>query len=232
MRTITRPCMILVSALIFIAMTGGHGARAQAADTGTQASRSGYSAAEAVGQNTQILSGTLTGSLVVKLSPRGAVAAGAQWRRAGTTAWIDSDTTETNVPAGYYNLDFKDVAGYYRPSISAIITENNTTKVYAPYTVYTGSLCVTIGPMLAQRAGAKWRRVGTTSWFYSGNTETYLPIGDCQVEFLPLGDVWITPTTQTATIKHMETSQVQARYGRDASGKSAYLDWSTYLGRE
>ena len=64
----------------------------------------------------------------------------------------------------------------------------------------TGSLRVVIQPQAAADAGAQWRRVGTTTWFDSGYTETNVPIGQYTIEFKavpgwkPLENIIVTVT--------------------------------------
>ena len=52
-----------------------------------------------------------TGSLQVTISPQGAIDAGAQWRRVGTSTWQNSGTTETGIPVGQHTVEFSDVVG-------------------------------------------------------------------------------------------------------------------------
>ncbi len=66
------------------------------------------------GQTTNV-TGTYTqqlGSLTVAVGPQGAVDAGAKWRRVDTLTWLDSGSTETDVPVGPYDVEFKIVAGW------------------------------------------------------------------------------------------------------------------------
>lgn len=48
-------------------------------------------------------------SLRLVIQPEEAVAEGGLWRRAGTTAWLESGDTETGLPSGVYRIEFKDV---------------------------------------------------------------------------------------------------------------------------
>ena len=61
------------------------------------------------------------GSLVFYMEPQGAVNAGAQWRRKGTSIWYDSGFTETKVPVGTYTIEFKVVPGW-RPEETITVT--------------------------------------------------------------------------------------------------------------
>ncbi len=57
-----------------------------------------------------------TGSLRVTISPQEAVQAGARWRIAGTSTWRSSGETVSQIPAGSYTVEFRDVPGWDRPS--------------------------------------------------------------------------------------------------------------------
>jgi hypothetical protein len=81
------------------------------------------------------------GSLQVMLEPA-AVAGGTvpvaqrgQWRRVGQTAWRDSGTTETNVPAVSQLIEFKDaIAGYDAPTVRQVkILSNEISTVSSRY---------------------------------------------------------------------------------------------------
>jgi hypothetical protein len=56
------------------------------------------------------------GSLRVTISPQAAIDAGAQWRRAGTSSWLNSGDTETNVPAGSCSIEFNQIADWDAPT--------------------------------------------------------------------------------------------------------------------
>lgn len=74
------------------------------------------------------------GSLIVTIEPAGAVAAGAQWRRTGSTIWLNSGSTETNIPAGSYTVEFKEVTGFVKPaSIAVTILPDQIVNAAAAY---------------------------------------------------------------------------------------------------
>jgi hypothetical protein len=56
------------------------------------------------------------GSLCVTIVPQAAIDAGAQWRRAGTSSWLNSGDTETNVPAGSCSIEFNQIADWDSPT--------------------------------------------------------------------------------------------------------------------
>ena len=152
------------------------------------------------------------GSLQVTITPSEAVAAGARWRRVGTTAWFDSATTETAIPIGAYSVEFKSLASWNTPiNQDVIILEGQTALAFGGYAIGTGNLQVTLTPPAVVAAGARWRRVGTTPWLLSGIVEPNLPIGSCTIEFLaPAG--WLTPPNQPATVTFNQTAAVSCAF--------------------
>ncbi len=52
------------------------------------------------------------GSLRILIEPSAARAAGAQWRRAGTTVWRNSGDVEARVPVGNHSIQFRSVRGW------------------------------------------------------------------------------------------------------------------------
>ena len=76
------------------------------------------------------------GTLVVNITPSGAVTAGAQWRLEGETAWRDSGDS---VPVGTtkLNIEYKEVAGYVAPTSAALTsvtaTAGQTSTIAALY---------------------------------------------------------------------------------------------------
>lgn len=94
---------------------------------------SGYKIASVVGCGGSLSGGTYTtgaitgdcsieaeftlkiGSLRMTMSPAEAVAAGAKWRRTGSSAWLDNNATESNLPAANYIVEFKEITGWCKP---------------------------------------------------------------------------------------------------------------------
>ncbi len=70
-----------------------------------------------------------------------------------------------------------------------------------------GSLRVTIRPQGAVDAGARWRRVGTTTWFNSGDTENGIDLGAHTIEFLDV-EGWNTPDDQEITIANQTANAI------------------------
>lgn len=68
-----------------------------------------------------------TGTLKVTISPQGAIYAGAQWRRAGTTIWHNSNDIENNISVGLYKIEFKNVTGWGTPANKSVKIGNGQT---------------------------------------------------------------------------------------------------------
>ena len=153
------------------------------------------------------------GFLTATLTPPGAVAAGAQWRRAGTTQWLDSGATEEQVLPGAYTVEFKPVAGWTTPPSQPVsIAFNQLSATSGDYVLIpTGSLLVTIEPAGAVTDGARWRRVGTATWLESGVSETGIPVGTYNIEFKSVAN-WATPAQTSVTIVGGETASKTGTY--------------------
>jgi hypothetical protein len=152
------------------------------------------------------------GSLTVTISPAGAVSAGAQWRRSGTSPWFDSGATETDILVGDYSVEFKDVSGWNTPANQDVtIVKDTETTTSGTYVQQLGNLTVTIEPAGAVTAGAKWRRTGTATWLNSGTTESDLPVGEVTVEFRDV-PAYLTSADQAATISDSTTTEVTGTY--------------------
>ena len=153
-----------------------------------------------------------TGSLRVTIAPPQALTAGGQWRRVGTTPWLNSGFTETNIPTGNYSIEFKTVSGWVAPATKSVnIAQSQTSQVSGVYSPPPGALRVTLTPSGAVSAGAKWRRVGTIAWHDSATTETAVPIGSYAVEFKDTTG-WRKPANKNATISTGKTTQLSAAY--------------------
>lgn len=152
------------------------------------------------------------GALRVDLAPAQAVAAGAQWRRVGQTAWRDSGTTETGIEAGYQAIEFKTVAGWNAPDNAlAVIAADKTTTMTGVYQVPTAQLRVTLTPYNAATVGARWRLAGESAWRNSGETVSGITSSSVQVVFQPLAG-WDSPTTQTIPLTMSRTNLVTGAY--------------------
>ncbi|HPA45425.1 MAG TPA: kelch repeat-containing protein [bacterium] len=76
------------------------------------------------------------GALQVTLDPQGALDAGAQWRRGGTTEWHNSGDTEIGVPVGPQVLEFKRIIGWANPvNVNVMIQADQTVVTEGTYTI-------------------------------------------------------------------------------------------------
>lgn len=147
------------------------------------------------------LSATYTpkSTLTVTINPSQAAAAGGQWRRTGTTTWYNSGATESNLVAGTYDIEFKDLTDYNSPAdVEVTLSESENGTASGTYTAKY-SLKVTLSPAGALTTGAKWRRTGTSTWLDSGDSESGLPDGPVTLEFRPAAG-YATPGNQTHTV--------------------------------
>ena len=85
-----------------------------------------------------------------------------------------------------------------------------------------GGLQVTISPSEAATAGGQWRRVGTTTWHNSGDTETNVPTGSQTVEFKDVTG-WSTPGNADVTIVDGETATAGGTYIRQTGSLQVTL---------
>jgi len=97
------------------------------------------SASIVTGQTTN-LTGTYVlrvGSLRVVIEPSEARSAGVQWRRVGSSTWLDSDYTEFGVPAGSQSVEYKPIEGWEAPSTATVvINEGEVAGVTGTYLTY------------------------------------------------------------------------------------------------
>jgi len=87
----------------------------------------------------KVAGASAVGSLQVTLTPAGAVAAGARWRRVTTSTWRNSGDTETDIPAGPWDIEFKDIYGWAPPEVHTVVVPPAGTAtdmgVYIPVTL-------------------------------------------------------------------------------------------------
>ena len=147
------------------------------------------------------------GSLSVGIESEAARTDGAQWRRVGETTWLDHGHTESSLPTGDYEVEFKEVSNWYTPINQTItVVKDQIATGTGTYLPHAGSLTITMSPSEATIDGAKWRRVGTSTWNDSGFTETDITVGTYTVEFNTLTD-WVSPATISVDItKDLETT--------------------------
>jgi hypothetical protein len=127
-----------------------------------------------------------------------------QWRRVGTTTWLNGGSTETGIPVGAYTVEFKSMTGWTTPSSVAVTISNGATATASgTYVQQVGSLRVT--------TDGQWRRVGTATWLNGGSTETGIPVGAYTVEFKPVAGL-TTPSSVNVTISNGVIAAVSGTY--------------------
>ena len=157
------------------------------------------------------------GTLTVLIDPSGARDAGGKWRLTRDPllpqmAWRDSGHTEP-LASGSYEIEFKDIPGWSKPALIPVtIGSGSTLTETGVYTMLdTGTLAGMIEPAAARAAGARWRRVGTTTWLEGGYDEPYVPVGTHTVEFNTIAG-WTTPPNQSVPVMLNNVSEVQGTY--------------------
>lgn len=164
------------------------------------------------------------GSLRVAIGPPDAIVAGAQWRRAGTTAWGDSGNTEPEIPAGEYTVEFKPLEGWAEPFPQTVtVAGGQTTTLSVDYFREVGHLRVELQPPEIAQLGGRWRRAGTLLWGQSGDIERGIPTGEYQVEFAAV-PYWHTPSAMHVTITNNTTLSVTASYARQVGSLQVTIE--------
>jgi hypothetical protein len=189
---------------------------------GSQTSNFGYFTVNAPPANP-------TGSLVVNLSPAGAVSAGAQWQVDGGAYYVNGGVA-TALSPGSHTVSFKPVSGYTTPSSQTVtINANAQTTASGTYTVNappsTGSITVNITPSGAVSAGAQWR-VDNGSYLNNGDVAVGLSPGSHTVSLKSVSG-YNTPTNLVLSVVANQQITVNAIYAAIANcsySLSAYSD--------
>jgi len=109
--------------------------------------------------------------------------------------------------AGSSSSDWNQYYGYGRINAKKAVDE----------AARTGSLKVTITPQGAASAGARWRRVNTSTWRASGYTEMGIQVGMYEVEFNSVSG-WTKPDDMKVIINKSPVTSITAEYtGEPAS---------------
>ncbi|MCL5270095.1 MAG: hypothetical protein M1457_06005 [bacterium] len=167
------------------------------------------------------------GALTVNIMPSAAVAGGARWRRVGATEWHESGKVDEFFPTGERAIEFSDLTGWVKPASQTVsIAKDSTATLTAIYYLDIGALSVTIEPGEAA-AGARWRRVGTTTWLGSGGTEAGVLSGDWFVEFNDVAG-WDKPVARDCTIKFNQTTRLTVYYAPSALNAVDPRLWTLY----
>ncbi len=164
------------------------------------------------GQSTTVTVAYLqqAGTLIVLITPSGAVTAGAQWRL-DSGEWQSGGVTMPNIPVGPHTVSFKEVPGWNTPPQQQVsISNGQTTSLMGAYTQQFGSLTVVITPQTAATAGAQWK-LDDGEWRTSGFTLYNIPVGQHSVSFKDIAG-WDTPGAQQVSILISQTSTITGAY--------------------
>jgi hypothetical protein len=173
---------------------------------------------------------TPSGSLVVNLSPAGAVSAGAQWQVDGGVYYVNGGVA-TALSPGSHTVSFKPISGYTTPANQIVtINANAQTTASGTYTVNapspsTGSITVNITPSGAVSAGAQWR-VDNGSYLNNGDVAVGLSPGSHTVSLKSVSG-YNTPTNLVLSVVANQQITVNAIYAAIANcsySLSAYSD--------
>jgi sugar lactone lactonase YvrE len=158
----------------------------------------------------------LSGRLEVTLLPS---EANGQWRFAWESGWRASSAPATNLAAGNYPIEYRNLPGYLTISTNLLVAVagGQTTFVTNQYyptlnltgTTNTGALTVNIGPSLLTNSG--WRFLGGTSWRAAGSTATDLLPDLYFIEFQPVSG-YAKPANQAVQVPAGLTRVISANY--------------------
>ena len=157
-------------------------------DTGNNTIRKGVFTAYVPANRLPNTLSAMDGQLTVTLLPP---SAHGQWRFPWEFGWHNTGDTVTNLVAGNYPLEFRNVPGYLASSLQPVpVTGGGPTTVTNTYYPTasgddalgaTGSLTVFLGP--SPPLGAGWRFLGDTGPFLKTGFSTNLPPGTYLIEF-------------------------------------------------
>ena len=148
--------------------------------------------------------------LKVTISPSDAVSDGAQWRRQGTSTWMNSGDVESGIDGLDHTLEFKDLSKWTPPDnleITLVEGELNEYEISYDQT----SLTVNLEPSDAVNDGAKWRRQGTSTWYGSGEIEYGLQQKNHRIEFRNISK-WVRPSSFDVTLNLNSHNEYSATY--------------------
>ncbi|PKO16778.1 hypothetical protein CVU37_10530 [candidate division BRC1 bacterium HGW-BRC1-1] len=136
-----------------------------------------------------------------------------KWRRVGTTPWLDSGYVEMGIPNGDYLVEFRDLAGFNKPSQVGVTIGDPFLKIItAKYTnVLAGSLQVLMTPEEAVTDGAKWTAVGMNTWLDTQDVIAGVPAGLYEIVFLPVQG-YKAPLRKTVEVTPGGTTVISGNY--------------------
>jgi sugar lactone lactonase YvrE len=186
------------------------------ADSGNNTIRKGVFTAYGAANRVPYTPPGMNAHLVVTLLP---AEANGQWRFPWELGWHASGEGVSNLVAGNYPLEFRDVPGYlaFPPTLTAALSSGTTTEVTNQYyptfdpsgTTNAGVLGVNIGP--AVPSGAGWRFLGETTWRTPGSTAAELLPGTYFIEFVPVSG-YSKPASQAVQVSAGAMTAIWASY--------------------
>ena len=149
-----------------------------------------------------------TSSITVDIVPSQAVDAGARWRVIETATGSESDLKGSgelleNLNQGKHTIVFTDVEGWSPPSDQVVTLGTELVSATGSYTREIGSVLVTIEPVEAINAGARWRISNAefdSQFQSSGDPLVSVPTGEYTLQFQNIAG-WFTPSNQTISVK-------------------------------
>ena len=177
------------------------------------------------------ISGTSTpnSALEVTLLPSGI---GGQWRFGWETGWRDSGTIASNLVAGNYPIQFRNLPGYLavQTNFTAVVPPN-TSATYVTNQYYptlndesansVGTLTVTLTPAILL-SSTGWRFLGESAWRASGSTATGLVPNVYDIQFEPVSG-YATPVSEPVQVYAGSPTIISAAYLLAASAPQNVL---------
>jgi streptogramin lyase len=195
---------------VFELSQGNYTVKAQAIDTGGNASQERSTAFAITGEAV-----AAPGALTVTMTPQTVLDAGAQWRVDGGD-WQKSGASVAGLTAGPHAVEFSDVAGWVKPGNQTVTMEAG--KQGAAAGVYgqgSGSLAVAIQPQPLVDI-ARWR-VDNGEWQKSGATVAGLAAGAHVIEFSDAAG-WTKPANQNIQIENGKAASAVGMYTQTVGG--------------
>lgn len=151
------------------------------------------------------------GSLRVHLTPDEARNSGG-WKLKGQTDWRPSHSTAHGIPAGEWEIVFRKIEGFKRPSPCLVTVQSGgaieITQQYSKHTDDSGTLRVS-GSAPPGFKSFRWRVSGEDRW-YAAETKVDLAAGQHSIEFEPLPG-WLAPLRE-CTVEAAETIIIKPEY--------------------
>jgi len=149
------------------------------------------------------------GHLQVHIEPAEAALDGAKWRLLDD-AWNDSGDVLSELEVGDHLIEFALIPGYQPPAIERVTVNEGGAVVTVHYRHLAGSLEVSLSPIEAISAGARWRIDGG-AWQQSDAVLDDIEEGLHAVEFKVL-EQWYSPPRETVWVYDSRLSVTAGSY--------------------